>query len=78
LRWLGVASGLWATPKDLQEYRTKYNVGIPLTLDESGTLFREFGVSNTPTIIVADAQGSIVRRVESGEAGTLRQALRGL
>jgi peroxiredoxin len=78
VRWLGVASGLWATPEDLQEYRTKYKIGIPLTLDASGTLFREFGVSNTPTIIVADAHGSIVRRVESGDAGTLRQALRGL
>ena len=78
VRWLGVASGLWATPEDLQEYRTKYQVGIPLTLDESGTLFREFGVTNTPTMIVADAKGKIVRSLEAGQTNTLPQALRGL
>ncbi len=78
VRWLGVASGLWATPEDLQEYRTKYKVGIPLTLDESGTLFREFGVSNTPTMIVANADGKIVRRIEAVNARTLTQAIRGL
>jgi len=31
-----VASGLWATPPDLKEYRLKYHVDIPLALDESG------------------------------------------
>jgi peroxiredoxin len=76
VRWLGIASGLWATPRDLRQYRTKYQVDIPLTLDESGTLLREFGVNNTPTIIVVDAQGKIVRRVEPGEAATLPQVLR--
>jgi peroxiredoxin len=78
VRWLGVASGLWATPEDLEDYRSKYKVGIPLTLDETGTLFREFGVTNTPTMIVANADGKIVRRVEAGQADTLAQTLRGL
>lgn len=75
VRWLGVASGLWATPDDLKEYRTKYKVDIPLTLDESGALFRQFGVSNTPTMIVVDTNGKIVRRLESAETGSLPQAL---
>jgi peroxiredoxin len=78
VRWLGIASGLWATPRDLRQYRSKYEVDIPLTLDESGRLLREFGVNNTPTIIVVDAQGKIIRRVEPGEAATLSAVLRDL
>jgi len=77
-RWLGVASGLWATPEDLQEYRTKYKVTIPLTLDESGALFREFRVSNTPTLIIADSQGMIVRRIDPGADESLAKALQEL
>jgi len=78
VRWLGVASGLWATPSDLREYRTKYRLTIPLTLDESGALFRQFNVANTPTLIVADAHGKIVQRIDSGEADTIQHALQGL
>jgi peroxiredoxin len=75
VRWLGVASGLWATPEDLVEYQKKYQIGIPLSLDESGALFREFGVSNTPTMIVADAKGNITHRIETDKAQTLAQVL---
>lgn len=78
VRWLGVASGLWATPEDLQEYREKYKVTIPLTLDESGALFREFRVANTPTLVIADSSGKIVRRVDAGAKDTLAQALKDL
>jgi hypothetical protein len=38
-------------------------------------LFHEFDVNNTPTLIVADSKGTIVRRIEPGELGSLRQAL---
>jgi peroxiredoxin len=78
IRWLGVASGLWATPGDLQDYRKKYAIGIPLSLDESGRLFREFGVNNTPVMIVADAKGTIIRRIETDQSQTLPQVLQDL
>jgi hypothetical protein len=68
VRWLGVASGLWATQDDLRSYRDKYKPAIPLTLDESGELFRTFRVMNVPTLLVADAKGRIVRRVEGRDA----------
>jgi thiol-disulfide isomerase/thioredoxin len=74
-RWLGVASGLWASPEDLRKYQADYKVRIPLTLDESGTLFRAFSVTNVPTVLVADASGKIVRRVEFDDAPGLRAAL---
>ncbi len=78
VRWLGVASGLWATAEDLQEYRKKYAIGIPLSLDESGNMFREFGVNNTPVMIVADARGTIIHRIETDQSQTLPQVLQGL
>jgi peroxiredoxin len=78
VRWLGVASGLWATPEDLREYREKYAIGIPLSLDDSGRLFREFGVNNTPTMIVADVSGIIIHRIETDQSQTLPQVLQGL
>jgi peroxiredoxin len=66
-RWLGVASGLWATPPDLREYRLKYRVNIPLVLDESGALFRTFNVNDVPVALVADGSGRIVRRIEAAD-----------
>jgi peroxiredoxin len=69
-RWLGVASGLWATAPDLREYRLKYHVNIPLTLDDSGALFRAFNVNEVPVVLVADASGRIVRRIEAADLPT--------
>ena len=69
-RWLGVASGLWATPPDLREYRLKYHVNIPLALDESGALFRAFNVNEVPLVLVADGSGRIVRRIEAADLAT--------
>jgi len=75
VRWLGIASGLWASPEDLREYRTQYKVAIPLTLDESGTLFRAFQVTNVPTLIVADAHGKIIERIEPNDVQSLKKSL---
>ncbi len=79
VRWIGIASGLWATPKDLREYRAKYPVGIPLVLDESGALFRSFDVTEVPVAMIADASGRIVRRIEGIELSApdaMRSAIR--
>ena len=64
VRWLGVASGLWAVQRDLEDYRTKYDTPIPLMLDETGEWFRAFDVMDVPTVLVADADGRLVRRVD--------------
>jgi thiol-disulfide isomerase/thioredoxin len=78
VRWLGIASGLWADSDDLRRYRLDHNVAIPLTLDASGHLFRAFRVNDVPTVIIADARGRVVRRLEGNEtrdSGALRAAL---
>jgi thiol-disulfide isomerase/thioredoxin len=74
LRWLGVASGLWAARDDLADYEKTYQVEIPLTLDASGTLFRSFRVMHVPTVLLVDAQGRVTRRIEAGD-GDLAKAL---
>jgi thiol-disulfide isomerase/thioredoxin len=75
-RWLGIASGLWATRGDLADYRDKHKVSIALTLDDSGVLFRKFRVMNVPTVLVADENGRIVQRLE-GHAADVPRALEG-
>ena len=67
-RWLGVASGLWASPEDLNAYVTKYKVTIPLTLDESGALFNSFHVRNVPTVIAINGHGVIEHRIEGSDS----------
>jgi peroxiredoxin len=69
-RWLGVVSGLWATPQDLRDFRKQYGVDIPLTLDDSGALFRAFGINQVPVALIADASGRIVRKIEGEELQT--------
>ena len=41
---------------------------MPLALDESGALFRHFRVMHVPTLLVWDAQGRLVRRIEGVDA----------
>jgi uncharacterized protein YfaP (DUF2135 family) len=81
VRWLGIASGLWANTEDLRQYQSKNGVTIPLTLDSSGEVFRAFRVNEVPTVLVADADGRIVRRIDGSgtlDAGALRAAVDGL
>jgi thiol-disulfide isomerase/thioredoxin len=80
VRWLGVGSGLWADAEDLRKYRQKYKLTIPLSLDASGAVFREFRVNDVPTVLIADDQGRLLRRIEADAAAnpeTLRAALGG-
>jgi peroxiredoxin len=63
VRWLGVASRLWTTPDELRTYDAELSPRIPLMLDESGEWFRAFDVMHTPTIVIADGDGTIVERV---------------
>jgi peroxiredoxin len=68
VRWVGVASGLWAAADDLAAYRDQYKIAVPLVLDASGSLFREFGVTGVPTLVMVDAQGKVVRRIDTPDA----------
>ena len=78
VRFIGIASGLWANSDELREYQTKNEVHIPLTLDESGALFRTFRVTDVPTVLIADANGKLTRRVNTDDPQGLRKAIVGL
>jgi peroxiredoxin len=81
VRWLGIASGLWADKGDLRDYRKQYAVRIPLSLDESGTLFREFNVREVPAALVVDKNGRILRQIgpqDLATAAALHAAIEGV
>ncbi|MBV9913868.1 MAG: redoxin domain-containing protein [Sinobacteraceae bacterium] len=77
LRWVAIASGLWATHEDLTRYRETKHVTIPLALDESGSLFREFAVKDVPSFIVISATGTLRGRTDE-VSDDLDQRLRSL
>jgi peroxiredoxin len=64
VRWVGIASGLWATRDEVAEYRDKNKIAYPVVLDESGALFRAFDVMSVPVVVVLDSDARIRRRVE--------------
>ncbi|MGO4779673.1 hypothetical protein AB4084_29790, partial [Lysobacter sp. 2RAB21] len=39
VRWVGVASGLWASEQDLREYRDQHRIPVPLALDRDGAVY---------------------------------------
>jgi peroxiredoxin len=63
-RWVGIASGLWAADEDLADYRKEKQVTLPLLLDETGAVFRRFGVTEVPTLFVIDGHGRIQARID--------------
>ena len=68
VRWLAIASGLWADKDGLHAYQQEHDLTMPLALDESGALFRRFRVMHVPTLLVFDAHGGLVRRIEGVDA----------
>jgi thiol-disulfide isomerase/thioredoxin len=55
--WIGIASGLWTERTDALAYRDAYKVTLPIVLDETGDLFRSFGVTAVPSIQVFRQDG---------------------
>jgi peroxiredoxin len=72
IRWLGIASGLWANTNDLRDYRKRFDINIPLTLDESGDLFRAFNVTQVPAALLVDPTGHVVRWLQPKDLASLR------
>lgn len=78
VRWVGIASGLWASEQDLRDYRNDHGIPVPMTLDRDGALFRRFGIHRVPAVIVVDAGGRIVGQVDVDELkdGHVQQSAR--
>jgi thiol-disulfide isomerase/thioredoxin len=67
-RFVGIASGLWAAREDLEEYRTAHALALPLALDDTGELFRRYGVAAVPVVEVVDSGGRVVARLDDAAA----------
>ena len=69
VRWIGIAAGLWASEKDLREYRDQHSIPVPLVLDGDGALFRRYGVRQMPAVIVLGPDGHVLRKLDSDTQG---------
>ena len=78
VRWLGIASGLWADTEDSAAVSRAGQSGHTAHLGLLGQVFRTFRVNDVPTVLIADAGGRIVRRIEGNavaDPSALRAAL---
>jgi len=50
--WHGIASRLWTGENDLQDYKKKYSIAHPFSLDKSNQLFHEYSVKSLPTLLL--------------------------
>lgn len=57
IQWIGVASGIWTSESDLQDYKQTTKTTLPLALDKTGTLFGRFGIRQIPTVVLIDGDG---------------------
>jgi len=66
-RWLGVAAGLWAAPKDLAAYQKDHGLQMTLALDETGAFFRAYKIADVPSFVVIDGKGRVIGRTRQAE-----------
>lgn len=59
--WIGIASGIWTSEDDLQDYKRSMQTSWPLALDKDGALFGKFGIRQIPSIVLIDGEGKISR-----------------
>ena len=76
INWIGVASRLWTGEAELAEYKKKFNIQHPLTIDTTNNVFFNYGVKNFPTLILMNKGKEVLRtqRIDSKElSAKLRQ-----
>ena len=75
INWQGIISRLWTADKDLIDYKKKYRIAHPLTVDESNGLFHRFNIKKLPTLIVVKDGKVILKVQEFGTINDLKQKL---
>ncbi|MET0348496.1 MAG: TlpA disulfide reductase family protein [Rhizobacter sp.] len=69
VQWVGVASGLWASPSDMADYAKATRTALPLSLDQDGSVFAAFGVRQIPSVVLIDRAGRITRVLGPEDVG---------
>jgi thiol-disulfide isomerase/thioredoxin len=73
LAWVIVAYPVWTAGADIDEFRTRLGVAMPIGIDRGNAWFHHFGVRDSYTTVLLDGAGAEVGRVD-GE-GTKLAAL---
>ena len=60
-QWVGVASRMWTSRKELGEYRDKYAVTYPMHVDASNETYLKFSVKQVPTLVILENGGEVLR-----------------
>ena len=70
LNWVVIASNLWTSEKDLDDYAKNYSVKTPIVIDRSNSTFLKFGVKNFPEwVFIKDGRVSERHVGVLGEVG---------
>lgn len=59
VQWVTVSTNLWSSVNDLNDYRKSYGTTLPIVFDQDGSLFKQFGVNQVPTITLIDPDGKV-------------------
>ncbi|HBR99194.1 MAG TPA: hypothetical protein DD979_17720 [Gammaproteobacteria bacterium] len=75
LQWQGVISRLWTGEKELEEFREKYQLTLPLSLDDNDKMQVRHHVKNHPTLIIFNAGKELMRIDAFGDYSQLKAQL---
>lgn len=73
--WLGVASRLWTGDKDLQEYKKKFNITHPISIDTSNKIFLDYKVFTFPTLVIVKNGKELLRVTNFNNQKELKNTL---
>ena len=57
--------------KDLKKYKSKFNISLPLLIDDSAQIANAYGVWAHPTSFFVNREGKIIGRTFGGKDWTL-------
>jgi len=60
INWVGISTNIWTNEDDLKQYQSDMQTALPLVLDETGSLFDTYGITDVPAVVVLDEHGKQV------------------
>lgn len=60
IRMIGVFPNYYSTQKEIDEFRKRYSIPFPLTLDVDGVFTKHFNAEITPEVFVEDKTGKLI------------------
>ena len=62
IAWQGVINRLWTEDKDLADYKAKFSVTHPVSIDKSNRLFHQYNINELPALLLIK-NGKIIGKV---------------